>query len=104
MAISCRALPEVYGYLLPRYSSAATHAWSCLAGAVRALRRVEADTRRDEAGAGGWNRFMLKVSDLVRTIDALRRDGAHFRNDIVTGVGGKQIMINDPSGNPVELL
>jgi catechol 2,3-dioxygenase-like lactoylglutathione lyase family enzyme len=53
---------------------------------------------------GGWNRFSLEVSDLAATVEALRRDGAHFRNDIVTGVGGKQILLDDPSGNPVELF
>ncbi len=53
---------------------------------------------------GGWNRFTLEVSDLVATVDKLRRAGVHFRNDIVTGVGGKQILIDDPSGNPVELF
>jgi catechol 2,3-dioxygenase-like lactoylglutathione lyase family enzyme len=53
---------------------------------------------------GGWNRFSLEVSDLVATVEALRRQGARFRNEIVTGVGGKQILIEDPSGNPVELF
>jgi catechol 2,3-dioxygenase-like lactoylglutathione lyase family enzyme len=53
---------------------------------------------------GGWNRFMLEVSDLAAAVEALRREGVRFRNDIVTGVGGKQIMIDDPSGNPVELF
>jgi catechol 2,3-dioxygenase-like lactoylglutathione lyase family enzyme len=53
---------------------------------------------------GGWNRFSLEVSDLVATVKALRKQGARFRNDIVTGVGGKQILIDDPSGNPVELF
>jgi catechol 2,3-dioxygenase-like lactoylglutathione lyase family enzyme len=53
---------------------------------------------------GGWNRFMLEVSDLAATVDALREKGVHFRNEIVTGVGGKQIMAEDPSGNPVELF
>ena len=52
---------------------------------------------------GGWNRFILEVSDLAETVDALRKKGVHFRNEIVTGVGGKQIMVEDPSGNPVEL-
>jgi catechol 2,3-dioxygenase-like lactoylglutathione lyase family enzyme len=54
--------------------------------------------------SGGWNRFMLEVSDLAGTVDALRRDGVRFRNDIVTGVGVKQILVDDPSGNPVELF
>ena len=44
------------------------------------------------------------VPDLARTVDALREQGVHFRNDIVTGVGGRQILIDDPSGNPVELF
>ncbi|HTW02151.1 MAG TPA: VOC family protein [Streptosporangiaceae bacterium] len=53
---------------------------------------------------GGWNRFMVEVPDLAGAVDALRRDGVRFRNEIVTGVGGKQILIEDPSGNPVELF
>ena len=52
----------------------------------------------------GWNRFQLEVADLDATVDKLRQHGAHFRNDIVTGVGGKQILLEDPSGNPVELF
>ena len=53
---------------------------------------------------GGWNRFSLEVADLASTVATLQRSGVHFRNDIVTGVGGKQILVNDPSGNPVELF
>ena len=53
---------------------------------------------------GGWNRFSLEVPDLTETVRTLRAAGTHFRNDIVTGVGGKQILIDDPSGNPVELF
>lgn len=53
---------------------------------------------------GGWNRFMIEVTDLEQTVKRMRQDGVHFRNDIVTGVGGKQIMAEDPSGNPVELF
>jgi catechol 2,3-dioxygenase-like lactoylglutathione lyase family enzyme len=53
---------------------------------------------------GGWNRFSLEVTDLAGTVEALREHGVHFRNDIVTGVGGKQVLIDDPSGNPVELF
>jgi catechol 2,3-dioxygenase-like lactoylglutathione lyase family enzyme len=53
---------------------------------------------------GGWNRFMLEVEDLEATVEALRARGARFRNEIVTGVGGKQILVEDPSGNPVELF
>jgi catechol 2,3-dioxygenase-like lactoylglutathione lyase family enzyme len=53
---------------------------------------------------GGWNRFALEVPDLEATVAQLRSNGARFRNDIVTGVGGKQILVEDPSGNPVELF
>ena len=53
---------------------------------------------------GGWNRFSLEVSDLAGTVRELRNAGVHFRNDIVTGVGGKQVLVDDPSGNPVELF
>jgi catechol 2,3-dioxygenase-like lactoylglutathione lyase family enzyme len=53
---------------------------------------------------GGWNRFSIEVGDLDATIAALRESGARFRNDVVTGVGGRQILVEDPSGNPVELF
>jgi hypothetical protein len=49
-----------------------------------------------------WNRFILEVADLDGLVAGRRRDGVRFCNDIVTGVGGKQIMAEDPSGNPVE--
>ena len=53
---------------------------------------------------GGWNRFQLEVGDLESLVVQLRDAGARFRNEIVTGVGGKQILVEDPSGNPVELF
>lgn len=53
---------------------------------------------------GGWNRFSLEVANLAGTVDSLRQHGVHFRNDIVISVGGKQVLIDDPSGNPVELF
>jgi catechol 2,3-dioxygenase-like lactoylglutathione lyase family enzyme len=53
---------------------------------------------------GGWNRFALEVTELTALVEALRKAGAVFRNDIVTGVGGKQILLEDPSGNPIELF
>jgi catechol 2,3-dioxygenase-like lactoylglutathione lyase family enzyme len=53
---------------------------------------------------GGWNRFTLQVDDLTATVDVLREAGVHFRNDIVIGMGGNQVLIDDPSGNPVELF
>ena len=53
---------------------------------------------------GGWNRFSIEFSDLAAAVTQLRRDGVRFRNDLVTGVGGTQIIAEDPSGNPVELF
>jgi catechol 2,3-dioxygenase-like lactoylglutathione lyase family enzyme len=53
---------------------------------------------------GGWNRFMIEVTDLDGLVQSLRQQGARFRNDIVSGVGGRQILLEDPSGNPVELF
>ena len=53
---------------------------------------------------GGWNRFVLEVEDLEAAVAALRDAGVRFRNDVVTGVGGRQILVEDPSGNPVELF
>jgi catechol 2,3-dioxygenase-like lactoylglutathione lyase family enzyme len=53
---------------------------------------------------GGWNRFQLEVSDLDATVERLRDAGVRFRNEIVDGVGGRQILVEDPAGNPVELF
>ena len=53
---------------------------------------------------GGWNRFQLEVEDIEQVVAKLREQGARFRNEIVTGVGGKQILVEDPAGNPVELF
>jgi catechol 2,3-dioxygenase-like lactoylglutathione lyase family enzyme len=53
---------------------------------------------------GGWNRFAIEVADLAGMVDELRGQGVPFRNEIVTGVGGRQILAEDPSGNLVELF
>lgn len=53
---------------------------------------------------GGWNRFAIEVDDLDAMVQRLGESGVHFRNTIVTGVGGRQILVDDPSGNPVELF
>jgi catechol 2,3-dioxygenase-like lactoylglutathione lyase family enzyme len=60
------------------------------------------DGRRPEPG--GWNRISLPVDNLQAETEKLRTAGARFRSDIITGVGGKQVVIEDPSGNPVELF
>jgi catechol 2,3-dioxygenase-like lactoylglutathione lyase family enzyme len=53
---------------------------------------------------GGWSRFQLAVDDLEAEVERLRSSGASFRNEIVTGKGGAQILLDDPSGNPIELF
>jgi catechol 2,3-dioxygenase-like lactoylglutathione lyase family enzyme len=61
-----------------------------------------ADGRSPEPG--GWNRFAVEVSDLSETVERLRTAGVHFRGDIIQGVGGNQALVEDPSGNPIELF
>jgi glyoxylase I family protein len=53
---------------------------------------------------GGWNRVVLRVNDLPAFIETLKTAGLHFRNDMETGPGGKQIQVEDPDGNPIELF
>jgi catechol 2,3-dioxygenase-like lactoylglutathione lyase family enzyme len=60
------------------------------------------DGRKPEPG--GWNRIQLQVDDLEGLVETLRNAEAHFRNDIVSGFGGKQILLDDPAGNPIELF
>jgi catechol 2,3-dioxygenase-like lactoylglutathione lyase family enzyme len=60
------------------------------------------DGRRPQPG--GWNRIQLEVEDLTDRVETLRKAGARFRNEIVAGKGGKQILLDDPSGNPIELF
>jgi catechol 2,3-dioxygenase-like lactoylglutathione lyase family enzyme len=53
---------------------------------------------------GGWNRLVLETDDLASLVEKLKRSGAQLRGDIVSGPGGKQVLVTDPSGNPVELF
>jgi predicted enzyme related to lactoylglutathione lyase len=53
---------------------------------------------------GGWNRLVLEVEDLQATVERLKREGLAFRNEIVTGPGGRQILLIDSAGNPIELF
>jgi len=55
-------------------------------------------------GPGGWNRFQIQVKNIESVVEELKKNGAKFRNDIVTGVGGKQILLEDPSGNLIEIF
>ena len=60
------------------------------------------DGRQQEPG--GWNRVVLQVSDLPARIEQLKKAGLHFRNEMEVGPGGKQILVEDPDGNPIELF
>ena len=73
-----------------------------LAGPDASAARPMPDGRRPEPG--GWNRMVLTVEDLPARVEELRAAGVSFRNDIVTGPGGRQILCEDPSGNVVELF
>jgi catechol 2,3-dioxygenase-like lactoylglutathione lyase family enzyme len=73
-----------------------------LAGPQSSAARPMPDGRRPEPG--GWNRFVVEVDDLVSRVAELKRSGLHFRNDVVVGPGGKQILLEDPDGNVVELF
>lgn len=73
-----------------------------LSGAASSGGRPLPDGRRPEPG--GWNRIHLQVADLRSEVDRLRAAGIKFRSDIVTGPGGAQIVLDDPSGNPIELF
>ena len=53
---------------------------------------------------GGWNRFQLEVDDVEAMVARLREHGVRFRNELITGVGGRQILVEDPAGNPIELF
>jgi catechol 2,3-dioxygenase-like lactoylglutathione lyase family enzyme len=73
-----------------------------VAGPGASASRPMPDGRKPEPG--GWNRFVLEVDDLPATVAELRQQGSKFRNDIVVGPGGQQILVEDPSGNVVELF
>ncbi|HPA39599.1 MAG TPA: VOC family protein [Phenylobacterium sp.] len=73
-----------------------------VAGPQASAARPMPDGRRPEPG--GWNRFVLTVEDIEATVARLREAGAVFRNEIITGPGGRQVLVEDPSGNPIELF
>jgi predicted enzyme related to lactoylglutathione lyase len=60
------------------------------------------DGRKPEAG--GWNRFVVTVEDIESVVASMKLAGVAFRNEIVTGPGGRQVLAEDPSGNPIELF
>jgi catechol 2,3-dioxygenase-like lactoylglutathione lyase family enzyme len=73
-----------------------------LSGPTSSAGRPMPDGRRP--GPGGWNRIHFVVDDIVAEVERLRAAGVRFRNEVVTGPGGSQILLDDPSGNPIELF
>ena len=73
-----------------------------LAGPESSAARAMPDGSRPQPG--GWNRFVVEVDDLASRVEELKRAGLRFRNQIVVGPGGKQILLEDPDGNVVELF
>ena len=73
-----------------------------LSGPASSAARPMPDGR--QPGAGGWNRFVIEVDDLESKVAAMAAAGVRFRNAIVTGPGGRQILAEDPDGNPIELF
>ena len=76
------------------------HLW--LAGPGTSARRPMPDGRGPEPG--GWNRIVIEVENIETIVATLRTAGTRFRNDIISGPGGRQILAEDPSGNPIELF
>jgi catechol 2,3-dioxygenase-like lactoylglutathione lyase family enzyme len=73
-----------------------------LAGPQSSAGRPMPDGQRPEPG--GWNRIHFVVDDIEREVERLRPGGVSFRNEIISGPGGKQVLLEDPSGNPIELF
>jgi catechol 2,3-dioxygenase-like lactoylglutathione lyase family enzyme len=73
-----------------------------VAGPAASASKPMPDGRKPEPG--GWNRFVLEVADLPTLVESLRRRGTVFRNEVLDGPGGRQILCEDPSGNPIELF
>jgi catechol 2,3-dioxygenase-like lactoylglutathione lyase family enzyme len=74
----------------------------CLSGPGTSARRPMPDGREPEPG--GWNRLVIEVEDIEATVAGMRGMGATFRNEIISGPGGRQIVVDDPSGNPIEVF
>ena len=88
---------------LPAFASVSLGEWQILlSGPGASGSRPMADGQAQEPG--GWNRIVLRVEDLPACIAALERDGVRFRNEMLSGPGGRQIQIEDPDGNPIELF
>ena len=93
-------LEQQLGEAFARMSRGDLTLW--VSGPTSSAARPMPDGRQPEPG--GWNRFVIEVADLERVVADARAAGAVFRNDIVSGPGGQQIVVDDPDGNPIELF
>ena len=93
-------LDQQLGAAFARMSYADLVLW--LSGPTSSAARPMPDGRQPEPG--GWNRFVIEVGDLERVVADAKAAGARFRNDIVTGPGGQQVVLDDPDGNDIELF
>jgi catechol 2,3-dioxygenase-like lactoylglutathione lyase family enzyme len=93
-------LEQQMGPAFARVSRDGLDVW--LSGPLSSAAKPMPDGRKP--AAGGWNRLVLELDDLAATVTSLRAAGVHFRNDILSGPGGKQVLVEDPSGNPIELF
>jgi catechol 2,3-dioxygenase-like lactoylglutathione lyase family enzyme len=94
------ALVRQYGPAMAMLTRGQDELW--LAGPPSSAAKPMPDGRKPEPG--GWNRLVVQVPDIAATASALRDVGATFRNDVISGPGGAQVLVEDPSGNPVELF
>jgi catechol 2,3-dioxygenase-like lactoylglutathione lyase family enzyme len=118
MSVSVRYIVDSVEAALPFYEALGFEVSMRPAPGFAALKKGDLRLLLNEPGAGGagqgignqgpapggWNRFQLAVNDLEETVDGLRAKGVVFRNEIVVGKGGRQILAEDPAGNPVELF
>jgi catechol 2,3-dioxygenase-like lactoylglutathione lyase family enzyme len=93
-------LVEQMGSALAIVSNGDLNLW--LSGPQTSAARPMPDGRKPEAG--GWNRFVIQVDDIESLVNSMKHAGVSFRNNVITGPGGKQILAEDPSGNPIEIF
>jgi catechol 2,3-dioxygenase-like lactoylglutathione lyase family enzyme len=94
------ALPERMGTAFAIVTRGDLHLW--LSGPQTSAARPMPDGRRPEPG--GWNRFVIEVENVEELVAAMKQAGVLFRNEIISGPGGKQVLAEDPSGNPIEIF
>ena len=93
-------LEQQMGGAFARVSRGDLTVW--LSGPASSAARPMPDGR--QPAPGGWNRLVVEVDDIDASVASLRAAGTTFRNDVVTGPGGRQIVVDDPDGNPIELF